>query len=583
MFKLLKIFTPRLIVLALLTLIFVAAAALLDLELPRRMAATIGATEYESVAQIIERGGWMFGLAFGAIVANVFVAFFASRMAVGFSRNLRKRVFEKVEGFSLKEFDEVGTASLITRTTNDVQQVQQFFVLMFTTMASAPITFVFGIIYASEFGGDYMLVIGGALGIMLLIVAAVMFVVFPMYNRIQKRLDKLTLVAREGLTGVRVTRAFNRQAREQQRFHESNVNLTRTTLRVNRIASITNPVAMLVMFGMQLGIIFLTAHTTQGQVDAGETISRAELARVFAVFQYSMQIMFAFMMFTMLFIQWPRSQASANRINEILKIQPEINDNGGKPLGRGELCGGTLVFENVTFTYPRASKPALRDISFSAHAGQTTAIIGPTGSGKTTLANILMRFYNIDSGSISVSGTNIREFNVKDYRSQIGYTSQKAMLFKGDIVSNILVGKADASESEILHALDVASAEFALEKGLDAPVAQGGKNFSGGQKQRLSIARAVVGSPSIYLFDDTFSALDYTTDAQVRANLKTETTKREAGKEAITIIVAQRVSTIKEADNIIVLEEGQIVSQGTNEQLLQSCSVYREIVNSQEN
>jgi ATP-binding cassette subfamily B protein len=474
-----------------------------------------------------------------------------------------------VSAYSLHEFDKISTPSLITRSTNDVTQIQNVLVISIRMMIGAPITAVGGILLALQKDRGLAWVIGVVLPILAVLVTVIAVRGFPLFQAIQKKLDRINLILRENLVGVRVIRAFDRQAFETKRFDIANRDLTDTSIRVNRMFATLLPSIMLIMNFTTLAILWFGSK----RVDVGTS----KVGDMIAFLQYAMQILASFLMASVMFIMIPRAQASANRINEVLELQSEVLDPV-RPRTPDPARRGTVEFCNVTFAYHGAERPAVRDISFAVHAGETTAIIGSTGSGKSTLLSLIPRFYDTTAGAVLVNGLDVREMSQEELRSCIGYVPQKAVLFTGSVADNIRFGKEDASDEEVRQAVQTAQAmDFisTMEQGFDSIVSQGGTNVSGGQKQRLAIARALVKRPDIYLFDDSFSALDFKTDARLRAALRQETA------EATVIIVAQRVATIMNADRIIVLNEGRIAGIGTHRELYAGCEVYREIVASQ--
>ncbi|WP_290770159.1 MULTISPECIES: ABC transporter ATP-binding protein [Exiguobacterium] len=552
----------------LIVLLFVFAQSLADLFLPTLMADIIdngvvtGDTGY-----IWQMGGIMLGVTGLGALAAVVASFYSSKAAMGFGRDLRRRVFNHVERFSLEEFDRVGTASLITRTTNDITQVQQVIIMMLRMVVSAPIMFVGGLIMATSKDAKLSLVIVAAMPVLVLSIFLIFWKAMPLFKKVQKRLDRLNLVLRENLTGIRVIRAFNREKEEQVRLTEANERLTDVSIKVNQIMAFLMPVMMLVMNLTVVGVIWFGGI----RIDNGAM----QIGDLMAFIQYVMQIMFALVMASVMFIMVPRASVSANRINEVLEMTPSLIDDGTKT---ADVEKGTLEFDHVTFFYPGAEEPALSNVSFSAKPGEVTAVIGGTGSGKSTLVNLIPRFYDVTSGTIRVNGVDVQAVPQEELRSKIGFVPQKALLFTGTIAENIRYGKADATAEEVAHAASIAQANDFIEKMPDryeAVIEQGGSNVSGGQKQRLSIARALVRKPDLYVFDDSFSALDFKTDAALRKALKEET------KDATVLIVAQRVSTIMDADRIIVLEEGAVAGIGTHEELFATNAVYQEIVKSQ--
>ncbi|MEK5059689.1 multidrug ABC transporter ATP-binding protein [Paenibacillus sp. FSL H7-0326] len=543
--------------------------SLSDLFLPTLMSDIVnfGIPEGD-VSYIWSIGGVMLIVALLGTVCSILVSFLSSQVTGKFARDLRSRLFRHVENFSLHEFDQVGTASLITRTTNDITQVQNVLLMMLRMMISAPLMFIGGLVMAISQDAKLSLVLVVSLPILAGAIALIAFKGLPLFKAIQKKLDRLNLVLREQLTGIRVIRSFNRTGYEKERFTEANGDLTDTAIKVNKIMAFMMPVMMLVMNFSVIAIIWFGGL----RINTGEI----QVGNMMAFIQYAMQIMFSLLMVSIIFVMLPRAAASAARINEVLTMKPELADpEVSKPAGQ---LHGTLEFDNVSFKYPGAEEYALKDISFTAQPGEITAIIGGTGSGKSTLLAMIPRFYDVTEGSVRVNGIDVKDISQQELRSKIGYVPQKAVLFTGTIADNIRYGKEDATEEEIRHAAEVAqAAEFigGMEDGYESIISQGGSNVSGGQKQRLSIARALVRRPEIYVFDDSFSALDYKTDAKLRAALVDETVN------STVIIVAQRVSTVRDADRILVMDEGVVVGSGTHDELLRNSEVYREIVSSQ--
>ncbi|GBF33896.1 lipid A export ATP-binding/permease protein MsbA [Desulfocucumis palustris] len=552
---------------AVLALIFFQSLS--DLYLPTLMSDIVdigivnGDTRY-----ILNIGGLMLIFAAASALCMITAGFLSSKVAAGFGRNLRGMVFSRVESYSLYEFDSVGTASLITRTTNDITQIQQVLIIMMRMMVSAPMMCIGGVIMAASKDAVLSLIFV----VVLPVLAGAILLIFrkgvPLFKAMQVNLDTLNRVLREGLTGIRVVRAFNRLGHERKRFLEANSRLTDTAIRVNKLMASLMPVMMLVLNLSTIAIVWFGGI----RVDNGDM----QVGDMMAFLQYATQIMFSLIMISFMFIMLPRAEASAVRINEVLNIVPEIKDP--EKVKKPDSKRGFVEFKNVTFSYPGAERPAISNISFLAGPGQVTAIIGGTGSGKSTLINLIPRFYDIDGGSILIDGVDVREMAQESLRAKIGFVPQKAVLFTGTIADNIRFGKEGATDDEVRRAAETAQAvEFitGMKDGFDSVIAQGGVNVSGGQKQRLSIARALVRKPEIYVFDDTFSALDFKTDARLRAALREETA------DATVLIVAQRVSTVMDADRIIVMEEGKIVGTGSHKELLNTCGVYREIVYSQ--
>ena len=553
-------------VLAVLVLVF--AQSMSDLYLPTLMAdiidkgVVVGDTGY-----IWKIGAVMLGITALGATAAIAASYYSSKAAMGLGRDIRRKVFNHVERFSLQEFDQVGTASLITRTTNDITQVQQVVIMMLRMVVSAPIMFIGGLIMAVSKDAKLSLVIVAAMPVLVVSILLILWKGVPLFGQVQKRLDRLNLVLRENLTGIRVIRAFNREKEEKVRLTQANADLTDVSIKVNKIMAFLMPTMMLVMNLTVVGVIWFGGiRINNGGMQIGDLM---------AFIQYVMQIMFALVMASVMFVMIPRAAVSAKRINEVLEMTPTMVDEGTASADREP---GTLVFDHVTFSYPGAEAPVLSDISFKARPGEITAVIGGTGAGKSTLVNLIPRFYDVTSGSIQVNGIDSRDVPQEELRSKIGFVPQKALLFTGSIADNIRFGKQDASLEEIEHAARVAQATDFIERmpdRYDSVIEQGGSNVSGGQKQRLSIARALVRKPDLYVFDDSFSALDFKTDATLRKALKKET------QEATVLIVAQRVSTVMDADQIIVLEEGRVAGIGTHDELYATNVVYQEIVKSQ--
>ena len=514
-------------------------------------------------------GFLMIGVTFIGGLSAIVVSYVSAQIGAGLARNLRKKVFEKVESFSNTEFDNFSTASLITRTTNDVQQIQTLMIMLLRIVFYAPIIAIGGIYKVLNSDASMSWITALAIGILLAMIVFLFTVALPKFKIIQKLVDKLNLVTREGLSGMMVIRSFNKQKFEEERFDEANTDITKTNLFVNRVMSIMWPIMMLVLNGSSILIIWIGAH----HVDEGTM----QVGSMMAFMQYTIQIMFSFLMVSVIFIMVPRASVSAKRISEVLDVEPVIIDPSN-PLSFNQSEIGKVEFRNVSFKYPNAEDYALKNIQFTAAQGKTTAIIGSTGSGKTTLVNLIPRFYDVTEGEIIIEGVDVRKATQQSLREKIGYVPQNAVLFSGTIESNLTFAREDASEDEIRVATTIAqAANFIAEKeeGLQSSISQGGTNISGGQKQRLSIARALMKKAPIYIFDDSFSALDFKTDSELRKALHSEVT------DATIIIIAQRISTIMQANQIIVLDGGRIVGIGTHQELLKSCNVYQDIANSQ--
>ncbi|ENZ03005.1 hypothetical protein HMPREF1092_00191 [Clostridium thermobutyricum] len=526
-------------------------------------------TEKMQTSYIFIAGAKMLGIALIGMLAAIGVGYLGSKVAAGFGKNLRHDVFKKVISFSNTEFDKISTASLITRSTNDIQQVQMFTMIMLKMMFYAPILAIGGIIKVLKTDTSMAWIIGvGVLGILILVSILFKFAV-PKSKIIQKLVDKLNLVTREGLTGMLVIRAFGTQKIEEEKFDKTNLDLTKTNIYLNRIMAMMMPVMMFIMNGMTVLIVWIGAHN----IDTGSI----QVGDMMAFIQYAMQIMMAFLMLSMLTVMLPRAAVSSTRVAEVLETEPDIKDP--KEIKDFDIDkDGIVEFRNVSFKYPNAEENILSNIDFVAKPGQTTAFIGSTGSGKSTVVNLIPRFFDVTEGEIYVNGVDIRDVKAHDLREQIGYIPQKGVLFSGTIKSNIAYGRENATESDIREAARISQAlEFieAKEKGFDSEIAQSGSNVSGGQKQRLSIARALAKKPKIYIFDDSFSALDLKTDAKLRKELSLNV------KDSTILIVAQRISTIINADQIIVLDEGEIKGIGTHKDLIKNCEVYKQIALSQ--
>ncbi|MEO4055140.1 ABC transporter ATP-binding protein [Solibacillus sp. CAU 1738] len=518
---------------------------------------------------IIRIGLLMLAIALLGGVATVLVSLLSSRIAAGVARNLRKDVFEKIESFSNNEFDKFSTASLITRCTNDITQIQQLLMMGIRMFCYAPILGIGGIIMAVNKSASMSWIIATACIALIGLIIVIMTIAMPKFKIIQKLVDKLNLVSRENLSGMMVIRAFGTQEHEKKRFGEANEDLTKTNLFVNRVMMFMMPSMTIIMNGVTLIIVWVGAHQIAN--------STMQVGDMMAFMQYAMQIIMAFLMLSMMFILVPRAAVSAGRIAEVLETENSIIDPEN-PKSFNSDKKGLVEFNHVYFRYNGADEDALKDITFTAKPGQTTAIIGSTGSGKSTIASLALRFYDVRKGQILVDGVDVRDVKIKDLRSKIGFVPQKGILFSGTIATNLKYGKKDASNADVETAAKVAQAmEFITEKseGLDSSISQGGANVSGGQKQRLAIARALVKKPEIFIFDDSFSALDFKTDAALRKALKEHT------GDSTVIVVAQRVSTIMNAEQIIVLDQGEIVGRGTHKELLKNCTQYYEIASSQ--
>lgn len=518
---------------------------------------------------LVVSGAKMLLMALLVMVAAVSVTFISCRVGAAFSRDLRGKVYSKVLSFSNAEFEKFSTASLITRSTNDIQQVQLVTMMIFRIVLYAPILGVGGFLKVLNTNTSMAWIIGVAVALIMAVVAVLMVVAMPKFKTLQVLIDKLNLVTREILTGIPVIRAFSTQKHEEERFEQANHNLMKTNLFVNRCMTFMMPVMMLIMNGISILIVYRGAYgIDSGQMQVGDLM---------AFIQYTMQIIMSFLMICMMSVMLPRASVSGVRINEVLETEVSIHDPE-QPKEAVPSQAGTVVFQDVSFSYPDAEEKVLSHISFTAKRGETTAIIGSTGSGKSTLVNLIPRFFDVTEGQILLDGVNIKDMTQFELHEKIGYVPQKGVLFSGTIRTNIAYGNEEMPQEEVEKAAQIAQAyDFIAEKeeGFDSPISQGGTNVSGGQKQRLSIARAIAKKPEVYIFDDSFSALDYKTDVTLRRALKKETS------DATTIIVAQRISTILHAEQIIVLDEGKIAGIGTHQELLKSCEVYHQIASSQ--
>ncbi|KEI02221.1 ABC transporter ATP-binding protein [Clostridium botulinum] len=554
-------------VIAILVLIFCQSIS--ELYLPNLMSHIVdkgivnGDTSY-----ILKVGGVMLGVAAIGTACAITANLISSKVATGFGTDIRNEVFTRVQNFSVTQFNKIGTASLITRTTNDINQIQQVLIIIFRMMVSAPLMLIGGIIMAMSKDVKLTSILLATIPILAISIFIITRNAIPLFKAMQLKLDKLNLVLREKLSGVRVIRAFNKVEIEKKRFNKANDDLTDTGIKVNKIIAVLMPAMMIILNLTTVAVVWFGAK----RIDIGEM----QVGDLMAYIQYVMQIMFSLIMVSMMFVMLPRASASATRINEVLDIECEIKKNDN--IESKDKIHGYVEFNDVSFAYEGSEEPVIKNVSFSAKPGEVTAIIGSTGSGKSTLMGLIPRFHDVTSGSILVDKIDVRSMDDKMLRSKIGFIPQKAILFTGSISDNIRYGKENATEDEIKEACRIAQAsEFISEMkdGYNSIIAQGGTNVSGGQKQRICIARALVRKPQIYIFDDSFSALDFKTDAKLRMALKNET------KNSTVIIVAQRVSTVIDADRIIVLDEGKLVGMGKHKELLNNCDVYKEIVASQ--
>ncbi len=576
MVKILKYLIPKEWLLVFVSLLFIAAQVWLDLKLPDYMSeiTTYVQTEGSTMSQIWEAGSFMLLCALGSLAAAIVVGFIATRIAASFTARLRTLLFHKVESFSMEEINKFSTASLITRSTNDITQIQMIVTMGLQVLIKAPILAVWAIVKISGKSWQWTATTAGAVGALLIFIIVVGLLTLPKFKVIQSLTDNLNRVSRENLTGLRVTRAYNAEEYEEAKFEKANERLTNTMLFTNRMMASFMPFMMLIMSSLSLAVYWIGAYL----IEQAEMMDKIGLFSDMVVFSsYAVQVVMAFVMLTVVFIMMPRAAVAANRINEVLDTKLSITD--GNVTDTKEK--GQVEFRHVSFKYPDSQEYVLRDISFTASAGETVAFIGATGSGKSTLINLIPRFYDATEGEVLVNGVNVKDYAQKSLHNKLGYVPQRNILFSGSITSNVAFGKninGGLDPSAVRQALSVAQGkEFVqkLEGQYDAHVSQGGSNLSGGQKQRLSISRAIYRKPEIYLFDDSFSALDYKTDRVLRAALKNETA------DTTKLIVAQRIGTIMDADKIIVLDEGKMVGCGTHEELLKNCHVYQEIAYSQ--
>ena len=578
MLKLFKRFNKRDWLYIFICFLLIITQVWLDLKLPDYMSnITRLVTEAGSnITDILVQGGYMLLCAFGSLLAAIITGYLTSFLSADFSLNLRKRIFKKVGKFGMEEVKKFEISSLITRTTNDVTQLEMFIAMGLQMLIKAPIMALWAVTKILNKNFEWSLLTGGCVVILLLTVGTIIFIVFPRFEKVQKLIDKVNGVTRENLTGIRVIRAFNAEEYEQKRFEDVNSSLTSMQMFNQKCFAVLNPVMNFVMHFLTLGIYFIGAI----MINKALMLDKFILFSNMVVFSsYGMQVIAAFLMLAMIFMILPRAQVSARRINEILDSDIAIKE--GTIDGRGSKEVGTVEFRNVSFKYPDADEYLLKDISFKVNKGETIAFIGSTGSGKSTLINLVPRFYDATDGEVLVDGINVKEYKKESLNNKIGYVPQKAVMFTGDVISNVSYGyngKGKPTLKKVKEAIKVAQAEdfvTKMDKQYESHIARGGTNVSGGQKQRLAIARAIARDPEIYIFDDSFSALDYKTDSVLRKELKKYT------KDATSMIVAQRIGTIIGADKIVVLDSGTMVGIGTHKELLKTCPIYREIALSQ--
>ncbi|MCH5167780.1 MAG: ABC transporter ATP-binding protein [Erysipelotrichales bacterium] len=576
MFKIAKNFTKKDILFIVICISFVVFQVFLDLRLPDYMSeiTRLIQSERSTMSEILKQGLYMVMCAFGSLATAIVVGYFASHLSSSFTRTLRKKIFIKVENFGMEEIKKFSTSSLITRTTNDVTQLEMLIAMGLQMMCKAPIMAVWAILKIVNKSLEWSILTAVLVFILLITIGSIMILVLPRFEIVQKLVDKVNGVTRENLTGIRVIRAFNAEKFQINRFEDVNDELTKTQLFNQRCFSVLNPVMNLIMHALTLGIYFIGAVL----IESAGIIDKITLFSNMVVFSsYGMQVIMSFLMLAMIFMMWPRAQVSARRINEVLETDETIKDGNfnGKTKIHGE-----VEFKNVTFKYPDADEYLLKNISFKVNPGETIAFIGSTGSGKSTLINLVPRFYDVTAGEILIDGVNVKNYKLESLYNKLGYVSQKAVMFTGTVESNVAYGESNNKKTKdvIKEAIKVAQGEefvLKMDGGYGAHIARGGTNVSGGQKQRLSIARAIARDPEIYIFDDSFSALDYKTDAVLRRELKKHT------KDSTIMIVAQRIGTIMNADKIVVLDKGECVGIGKHKELLKNCQVYKEIALSQ--
>ena len=577
MFKLFKNFTKKDIGMIIVSIVLVVFQVWLDLKLPDYMSAStrLVQTDGAAMADILRQGGYMLLCAFGSLISACIVGFLASNLSANFSYTLRSKVYNKVLNLSTAEVKQFQTSSLITRTTNDITQLEMLISIGLQLLIKAPIMAVWAITKILNKSIEWSMLTAGCVVILLCVVIGLMLIVLPRFEKVQKLIDKINNVTRESITGIRVIRAFNAEKYQENRFEKVNDDLTNMQLFNQKCFAILNPIMMLVMNGLTLGIYAIGTYLINNAIISVKISLFSDMV-IFS--SYGIQVIMSFLMLAMIFMMWPRAQISARRINEVLDCKVSIED-GKDDIKPTEV--GTVEFKNVSFKYPDADEYLLRNISFKVNKGETIAFIGSTGSGKSSLINLVPRFYDATDGEVLVDGVNVKNYSLEELHNKLGYIPQKAVMFTGTVKSNVAYGTKKGkkpSDKKVNEAINIAQAEefvSKMEGGLDAHIARGGTNVSGGQKQRLAIARSIARDPEIYIFDDSFSALDYKTDATLRSELKKYT------KDATSMIVAQRIGTIINADKIVVLDKGTCVGIGTHQELLKNCEVYKEIALSQ--
>ena len=578
MLKLIKNFTKKEWILALICLVLVVTQVWLELKMPDYMSeiTKLVQTEGSQMKDILVNGGYMLACALGSLVAAVITGYITSRISSNFSKTIRKKLFNKVEDLAMQEVKQFSTSSLITRTTNDITQIEMLIAMGLQLLIKAPITAIWAITKILNKSWQWSAITAVAVAVLMATIATLMVIVLPRFKKVQKLIDKLNGVTRENLTGIRVVRAFNAEQYQEEKFDKANNNLTNQQLFNQKVFAVMQPMMYIIMYMVTLSIYYIGAYLIK---DAGMADKISLFGDMVVFSSYAMQVIMSFLMLAMIFMMLPRAQVSANRINEVLDTEISIKDGKINTKTNNEV--GTVEFKNVSFKYPDADEYLLKDISFKANKGDTVAFIGSTGSGKSTLINLIPRFYDATEGEVLVDGINVKEYTQEFLHDKVGYVPQKAVMFNGTVKSNISYGdngKEKPTDEQIKKAIEVAQGTEFVEKmdgQYDAHMAQGGTNVSGGQKQRLSIARAIARNPEIYIFDDSFSALDYKTDSVLRKELKKYTS------DATSLIVAQRIGTIMNADQIVVLDNGVIVGKGTHKELLKTCEVYKQIALSQ--